>query len=134
MEATSSLVTNFGAAAPGTSTAPMTRSAVATASVTAIRFEAMVRTAPPNCWSIARSVGRLMSSTVGGPTSGDTTTQDHHIGRRHPGHTAQQHPSSALGTQQVVAADSRRQPTGDLAHRRQQRQRPIEQLDGFVGQ
>ncbi len=50
-----------------------------------------------------------------------------------PGHPAEQHPAPARGALQVVGADLRRHPAGHLAHRGEQRQRPVGQPHGLVG-
>jgi len=57
-------VTSLGAVAPGTSTAPITRSAVCTASSTAAEVEYRVRINPLNCLSSSASRGLLRSNTV----------------------------------------------------------------------
>ena len=58
---------------------------------------------------------------------------DHHDLRRvDPGHAAHQGAAATALPHQVVGADLRRQPTGDLAHRGEQRQRAVGQLHGLV--
>ena len=51
---------------------------------------------------------------------------------RHAGYTAEQHPAAALVALQVVGADLHREPPRDLAHRHQERQRAVLELDRLV--
>ena len=54
----------------------------------------------------------------------DVAGAEHHDPRRtHPRRTAEQHPAAAVLTLEEVRADLRRHAPGDLAHRREQRQR-----------
>ena len=55
------------------------------------------------------------------------------LGRVHAGDAAEQHAATAVRAHQAVRADLRRQPAGDLAHRREQRQRAVGQLHRLVG-
>ena len=54
-------------------------------------------------------------------------------GRPHARRAAHQHAASAVVTLEEVGAHLRRQPSGDLAHRRQQRQRAVVELHRLVG-
>nr|BFF03680.1 hypothetical protein GCM10020241_53550 [Streptoalloteichus tenebrarius] len=63
-----------------------------------------------------------------------TPAPDHHDPPRgHPGHPAEQHAPPALPPLQAVRPHLRRHPPRHLAHRREQRQRPVRELDGLVG-
>ncbi len=58
--------------------------------------------------------------------------QHHHARRPHARGAAKQHAASAMGAFEEVRTDLGGHASGDFAHRRKQRQRPIRQLDGFV--
>ncbi len=49
------------------------------------------------------------------------------------GHAPEENPATALWLLQVMRARLRREPAGDLAHRREQRKRAACRLDGLVG-
>ena len=92
---------------------------------------------------------------VGGPQPRDVLVHQQHLGlhaegdgrraharhagaehddlrRVHPGHAAHEHAAAAAVALQVMRPDLRRHPAGDLGHGREQRQRPVGQLDGLV--
>ena len=48
------------------------------------------------------------------------------------GHPAHQHSGAALGPEEVVGTDLRGQASGDLAHRAEQRERTVRELDRLV--
>ena len=50
----------------------------------------------------------------------------------HAGDAAEQDAAAAVGAHQVVRADLRGEPAGDLAHRGEQRQRAVGELHGLV--
>ena len=54
--------------------------------------------------------------------AGDAAAEDHHLGRRHAGHAAQEDAEPALLLLEAMRADLDRHAAGDLAHRREQRQ------------
>ena len=60
-------------------------------------------------------------------------TDDDDLGVGDPADAAHQHPAAALGLEQRVRADLRRQAAGDLRHRVEQRQPARGQLHGLVG-
>jgi hypothetical protein len=68
----------------------------------------------------------------GGVHAGDAGADHHHLGRVDARHAAHQGAPATAGAHQVVGADLGRQPAGDLAHRRQQRQRAAVQLHRLV--
>ena len=55
------------------------------------------------------------------------------LGRPHARRPTHQHTAPAVVALEEVGAHLRRQPPGDLAHRRQQRQRAVVELHGLVG-
>ena len=64
----------------------------------------------------------------------DDAAADHDdVTRRDAGHAAEQEPAPAERLLEEVRAGLRREAAGDLAHRRQQRQRPVVGLDRLVG-
>ena len=63
----------------------------------------------------------------------DAGPQHHHPGGPHAGATAHQNAAAAVGLLQQVGTHLGRQPTGDLAHRCQQRQAAVFQLHRLVG-
>ena len=69
----------------------------------------------------------------GGVLAGDAGADDDDLRRVHAGDAAHQHAAAAALAHQVVRADLRREPAGDLGHRREQRQRAVGQLHGLVG-
>ena len=56
------------------------------------------------------------------------------LGRAHAGRAAHQHAPAAVVALEEVGAHLRGEPAGDLAHRRQQRQRAVGELHGLVGE
>ena len=79
-------------------------------------------------------VGAHADGDLRGVQTGDTATEDDDLGgldarvRRRAGRAA-----TAVGPLQRGRTDLRAHPAGDLGHRGQQRQRPVGQLDGLVG-
>ena len=69
---------------------------------------------------------------LAGVRPGDAGAEDDHLRRSHPGGAAQQNACAAVRRLQAPAADLNRQPAGHLAHRREQRQRAVVELDGLV--
>ena len=61
------------------------------------------------------------------------SAQHHHPSRAHAGAAPHQDAAAAMGLLQQVRPHLGRQPAGDLAHRRQQRQAAVLELHGFVG-
>ncbi len=53
--------------------------------------------------------------------------------RVHPGHAAHEHAPATAVTLQMMRSDLGCHPSGHLGHRREQRQRPVRQLHGLVG-
>ena len=128
-----SSVITVGARPPGTSTAPITRSASATVRSTAPRLEASVMMRPLWIWSTQRSRSRFLSSrttsasmpaAIHAAFQPDVAGAEHDDPRRpHPGRAAEQHAASAVLLLEEVGADLGGQAPRDLAHRREQRQR-----------
>ena len=139
---TSSLLTSFGAFAPGTSTAPITMSAARTSASTASLFDASVLSLPPNWASSWRSRSTLRvehghvrahAQRDGGGVHARHAAADHDdLRRRHARHATGQHAAATGGLHQRVRADLRREPARDLGHRREQRQRAVRGLHGLV--
>ena len=71
-------------------------------------------------------------ATARGVVAGRAAADHDDVGRADAGHAAHQHAAAARGLHQVIRADLRGEPAGDLAHRRQQRQRAVGGLHGFV--
>ena len=144
MPRTMSSVTTTGARPPATSTAPMTRSASATARSTAPRLDASVMIRPLWIWSTKRSRSRLRSSRqdLGLHARGDPRrvppdvagAEHDDAGRAHAGRAAQQHAPAAVVALEEVGADLGGHAAGDLAHGRQQRQPAPVDLDRLVRQ
>jgi len=63
----------------------------------------------------------------------DTGPDDDHLPGVHPGDAADQNAAPATGPHQVVRAGLRGEPTGHLAHRRQERQCGVRGLHRLVG-
>jgi hypothetical protein len=63
-----------------------------------------------------RDMGAHALGDAGGVVAGDTAADDDDLGRGHAGDAAHQHTAPAVGLHQVVRADLRGQPAGDLAH------------------
>ena len=63
----------------------------------------------------------------------DTATEDDHLGGRHAGDAAEEDPAAAVRLLERPGAHLRREPAGDLAHRREQRQAAVGGLDRLVG-
>ena len=132
---TVSAVMIFGAAAPGISTAAITRSLRRHRVSTTSRVEKAVRTRGPNWPAMRRSASGLRSSTVTlapmpsaisaalVPDTPAPRTSTSAGGT--PGHAADQDAAPAIGLLEAVGADLRRHAAGDLRHRRQQRQRAV---------
>ena len=134
---------SFGAAAPGISTVPITRSARRHTASTASRVENTVRTRAPSWFAMRRSASGLRSTTVtvapmpdaddGRMRAGNAAAEDDDVGRRHAGHAAEQHAAPAVLLFEAARADMRRHAAGDLRHRRQQRQRALRARHRLVG-
>ena len=131
---TSSRLTSFGAAAPGTSTAPITRSAATTSRSIVSTVENSVY-GEPNCevelvkarqGAVEDRDVRLHphrdARRVG---AGNPAAEDQHLGRRHAGHAAEENAHAALFLLQAVGADLHRHPPGHLAHRRESGRPPV---------
>ena len=80
-----------------------------------------------------RDVGAQADRHLRGVRAGHTATEDDDLRRRHAGHAAEQHAGATVRLLQRRRADLDRHPTGDFAHRRQQRQRTVGRGDGLVG-
>ena len=136
-------VTTIGARPPGTSTAPITRSASATARSTARRLLASVMMRPLWIWSTQRRRSRFLSSrstsasmpcAIHAAFQPDVAGAEHHDARgSHAGRAAEQHAASAVLAFEEVRAHLRRHAAGDLAHRCEQRERARLHLHGLVG-
>ena len=141
--ATSSLLTSFGALAPGISTAPITRSASMHLLLDGQlgRRQAVhpVVVAPERHPQLVEvgvqqgHVGAHAERDVGGVLPGDAGADHDDLGVGDAADAAEQHAAAALGLHQRVRADLRRQAAGDLGHRVEQRQRAGRQLHGLVG-
>ncbi len=142
IDAIISSVTSTGARPPGTSTAPITRSASCTARATAARLLASVWMRPLWIWSTQRSRSMFLSSRS---TSASMPCAIHaafhptlpapehdHPRRPHARRAAEQHAPPALAAFEEVRADLRRHASGHLAHRREQRELPVRELHGLV--
>ena len=70
---------------------------------------------------------------LAGARAGDAGAEDHDLARAHAGDAGEQHAAAAVGRLQAPGADLDREPAGDLAHRREQRQRAVVELDRLVG-
>ncbi|GAA3497033.1 hypothetical protein GCM10019016_041340 [Streptomyces prasinosporus] len=68
-----------------------------------------------------------------GVPAGDAGADDDRAAGQHAGDAAGQHAAAAVGAHQVVGADLGGEPARDLGHRGEQRQRAVGQLDGLVG-
>src|SRR5215472_3632753 len=97
-------VTSFGAAAPATRTAPMTRSASRTSRSMVAVVEYAVRSAGPNIDESSRSraidhrdVGAQSHGHLRRVGAGDSTAENDHFRRRHAGHSAKQHAEAPVG-------------------------------------
>ena len=139
-----SRVTSFGAAAPGTSTAPITRSALQTCcSMASLVGEhacctrpakTVVELAQPVEVDVEhRDVGAQAHGHARGIGADDAAADHHDLGRRHARHAAQQHAAAALRLLQAVGAGLDRHAAGDFAHRRQQRQAAGSSVTRLVG-
>ena len=138
-----SRVTSLGAAAPGTSTAPITSSA----------FLDRIGDRRPRGISgldLAREehvelgqavVGDVVDGDVGahadrhlrGVHAGDAAAEDRDLGRRNAGNAAEQHAAAALLLFEIMRADLDRHAARDFAHRLQQRQRAVARRHRLIG-
>ena len=140
--ATMSSVTSTGARPPGTSTAPITRSASATARATAPRLLASVMMRPLWIWSTQRKPIEVLVEqqhlglhALRDPrrVPADVARAEHDDARGpHAGRAAEQHAAPAVRALEEVRADLRRHAARDLAHRREQRQLPVRELHRLV--
>ncbi len=78
-------------------------------------------------------IGAHAGGDLAGRGAGHAGAEDDHIGRAHARGAAEQNSASAVFRLQTPGADLDRQPSGDLAHGREQRQRAVVELNGFVG-
>ena len=133
--ATSRCDTSFGALAPGTSTAPMTRSAPVTA---LLQVEGVGGDGLDAAVELGVDLAQLGDVQVehgdlgahaqrdrGGVLPGHAAADDDDVRPGDAGHAAHQHAATAVVAHQVVRADLRGEPAGDLAHRGEQGQRPV---------
>ena len=137
-----SLVTSFGALAPGISTDPMTRSEVDDRAVEIERvggrglhpaLEVVVEVPEPLDVGVEHGdVGAQADRDDGGVGARHTAADDGHRRRPRAGHSRHQQAEAARGAHQRGGADGRREPTGDLAHRRKQRQSAAGDLHRLV--
>ena len=136
-------VISFGAAAPGISTEPITRSARRHSVSIASRVENTVRTLAAELVgdaaqrlriAVDHRHGRAHAGAISAAwRAGDAAAEDHDVGRRHARHAAEQHAAAAVLLLEAAGADMRRHAAGDLRHRRQQRQRALRAGHGLVG-
>ena len=115
-------VTSFGAAAPGMSTPPITRSAAAPAirpsrgsrkrSDRGAEFSHQPAQCRHSCRDVTDGAEPSAMRAALAPTM---PPPDDHVRRRHAGHTAQQHAPSAFGFLQAVGPDLDRHATGHFA-------------------
>ena len=143
MPATIARVTSFGATAPGISTAPITRSASATASwISRLDDISSVTRPGEDLVEVAHAVDRALEDRDlraepdrddRGVVADDPAADDHHAPGRDAGHAAEQQAAPAERLLEEVRAGLRREPPGDLRHRREQRQRAARGLDRLVG-
>ncbi len=129
----SSRLISFGAAAPGTSTVEMTRSAAVTSSATVSLLEwAVLMRTPKVAIARRRASIELSTSVTSAPmpratwvalVPATTGAEDDNLGRGDTGDTAEQDALAASGVLEGGSADLRRHAAGDFRHRSQQRQR-----------
>ena len=81
-----------------------------------------------------RHFGPQAHGDAGGVAADDAGTEHHHVGRRYPGHAAEQHAAAALGLFQPVGADLYRHAPGHRRHGCQQGQAADGVGDRLVGQ
>ena len=132
MRVSISRVTSFGARAPGISTAPITTSAANTSSSSAsMRREAGVDAAAEDVVEFAKAGQRAVEDRDVGAEAGrhpcgmqadDAAADDRDPAGQHARHAAEQHAAAAVGLLQRGARRLDREATGDLGHRRQERQ------------
>ena len=67
-----------------------------------------------------------------GARAGDPRTEDHDLPRADAGDAGEQHAATAGGRLQAPGPDLDREPAGDLAHRREQRQAAVVELNRLV--
>ena len=130
MPATMSRVTSFGASAPGMSTAPITTSASATdSSICRLDDIRSVTRAPSTSSRLRiRSIERSMIVTLapeperdhGGVVADHPAADDDDLAGRDARHAAEQEAAATERLLEEVGARLRREPAGDLAHRREQ--------------
>ena len=138
-----SRVISFGATAPGISTAPITTSASTIDSSICRRRrhheadaagEDLVEMAHPVDRALEDGHARAQAERDHGRVVADDPAADHeHPARRDSGDAAEQEAAAAERLLEEVRAGLRGEPAGDLAHRREQRQRAVVGLDGLVG-
>ena len=136
-------VTSLGAAAPGTSTAPMTASAEATSSATASLVDvAGADAAAEEIVELAQARQRAVEDgDLGAEADGharrmgadDAAADDHDLGRGDAGNAAEQDAAAAIRLLQRRRRGLDRQAAGDLAHRREQRQAAVRVGHGLIG-
>ena len=140
---TSGSSTSTGARPPGTSTAPISRSASTTVRSIEPRFDVerrdpthldLVDVAQPVDVAIEQVDLGLEAGRHPRRVPSDVARTQHHDPRRsHPGRPTQQHAAPAVVALEEVRADLRAHAAGDLAHRGEQGQRPVGQLHRLVG-
>ena len=140
---TTSSDTRTGARAPATSAAPTTRSAsrprvldlvgVRRQRVNTPGAEGPVNLAQPVDPAVDhRDVGFHAHRDHASIRSGNAGSEYHHLRRWHSGYTAEQDAATTVDPLEARGTDLHGQPAGDLAHRREQRQRPVGELHGLV--
>ena len=139
----SSRVTRCGATAPGDQHGADDDVGFAELCWRISESDIRIRAREPKYWSSScrRSSerSRIVTSTLGAKRdpcragSDDAPTDHEDPGGSHAGDTADQQPGAAERGLQEVGAGVRRQPPGDLTHRRKQRECPVRGLDGLIG-
>ena len=79
-----------------------------------------------------RDVSAHAACHSSGVVAGRAAADHDDVGRSHSGDAAHQNAAAAREFHQVIRADLCGEPAGDLAHRRQQRQRAVGRLHRFV--
>jgi len=64
----------------------------------------------------------------------DSGPKDHHLAGANSRRSAQQHPAAAAARLQAPCTSLNREPPSDFAHRREQRQAAVLELDSFVAE
>ena len=130
--------------APGIRTVPMTRSAAThlLLDVGAVRHhrgdvaaEDVVHVAQLGRIDVEdRDVRADADRDLAGARARDAGAEDDDLARPHAGRAGEQHAAAAVLRLQAPGADLDREATRDLAHRRQQRQRAVVELERLVGE